>query len=271
MLFHREGVLDFAPDHQPHQLFHVGVAGSQRFDVGAVAQHGDAIADGENLVQVVRDKHHADAQQPQIVHHAEQVLGLARRQRGGRLIQHQHPRLQRQRLGDLNELLLRHAQLLHRAIEIDSHRQPLENGLGLAPHRPPIQQAPAVPDLPVEEDVVDGAHVGNQREFLKNNADAGLDRLAIVVKAALLAVDKNIALVRLINAAHDFHQRRFAGAVFAQQGVHFAALNGQIDAVQRLHAGKALFIRFSSSKGVTALPSAPNAPPQRANLAAVTS
>ena len=45
---------------------------------------------------------------------ANRAVGLLRRQRGGRLVEQQHARAQRQRLGDLDELHLRDAELRDR-------------------------------------------------------------------------------------------------------------------------------------------------------------
>ena len=54
------------------------------------------------------------------------------------------------------------------------------------------------------------------------------------------AVDQDLALVRLVHAVELAHQRAFAGAVLAQQGVHFAGVHIKIDMVVRQHARKAL-------------------------------
>ena len=46
-----------------------------------------------------------------------------------------------------------------------------------------------------------------------------------------LAVDEDLALVRLEQAVEDVHQGRLAGAVLAEQGVDLAGLDGQVDVV----------------------------------------
>ena len=46
-----------------------------------------------------------------------------------------------------------------------------------------------------------------------------------------LAVDEDLALVRLQQPVQDVHQRRLAGAVLAEQGVDLAWLDGQVDVV----------------------------------------
>ena len=54
----------------------------------------------------------------------------------------------------------------------------------------------------------------------------------------LLAVNKDLPLLRVINAAEHLDQRGFAGAVFAQQRVDLACLELKIHMLQRLDARK---------------------------------
>ena len=76
-----------------------------RRDVAPVAQHGDAVAEREDLGHAVADVDDADAPRLQVAHDAEQRLRLGLGQRGGRLVEDQHPAVERQRLGDLDQLL----------------------------------------------------------------------------------------------------------------------------------------------------------------------
>ena len=46
-----------------------------------------------------------------------------------------------------------------------------------------------------------------------------------------LAVDEDLALVRLQQPVEDVHQGRLAGAVLAEQGVDLARLDGEVDVV----------------------------------------
>ena len=55
-----------------------------------------------------------------------------------------------------------------------------------------------------------------------------------------LAVDADLAGVRLVEAVEDVHQGRLAGAVLAEEGVNLAALHLEGDAVVRDHAGELL-------------------------------
>ena len=77
----------------------------------AVAQHGHAIGELEHLVHAVRGVDDRDAFARELAHDLEQRLAFRRRQRRGRLVHDEDARVERQRLGDLDQLLLADAQL----------------------------------------------------------------------------------------------------------------------------------------------------------------
>lgn len=56
-----------------------------------------------------------------------------------------------------------------------------------------------------------------------DEGDARLDRVGDAERAPLDPVDADHAPTRLGDAAEHAHERRFAGAVFADQTDHFAA------------------------------------------------
>ena len=75
-------------------------------DVAAVAHHRDALAEREDLVQPVRDEEHRGALGAQRLDDAEEAVDLGRGERGGGLVHHDHARLGRERLRDLDDLLV---------------------------------------------------------------------------------------------------------------------------------------------------------------------
>ncbi len=76
--------------------------------------------------------------------------------------------------------------------------------------------------------------------MLVDHADAGADSIGRRVEHLRLAVDQNLAFIRLIQAVQLPHQRAFAGAILAQQGVHLAGIHVQADLVVRQNARKTL-------------------------------
>ena len=68
--------------------------------------------------------------------------------------------------------------------------------------------------------------------------EAGLDeseRMARVGDLLRHAADTDLAAVRMIEAIKDRHQGRFAGAIFADDSVHAAAPDAQVDVAVGVH------------------------------------
>ncbi len=55
-----------------------------------------------------------------------------------------------------------------------------------------------------------------------------------------LSVQQDFAFVRMIQAIQDFHQRAFARAIFAQQGMNLTRLHIKVHMIVGKHAGKSL-------------------------------
>ena len=94
--------------------------------------------------------------------------------------------------------------------------------------------------LVAEIDVLADRQVGEQRLLLEHHADALAVGVGGAFDARRLAGDEDLAGVGLIDAAQDLHQRRFAGAVLADQADDLSGLDLDRDVLQRVHAGEAL-------------------------------
>jgi hypothetical protein len=68
--------------------------------------------------------------------------------------------------------------------------------------------------------------------------DASPERIADPGKSDRRSVKLNFANIGRLGAGDDFHQGRFAGAIFPDDRQHFAGSNVEIDAIERPHAGK---------------------------------
>jgi len=234
----RKAVLDAASHHHLDKTAHVRLRDFGHAHILTVAQHRDAVAHLENFFEVVRDEDHCDALLLQLPHDREQMLGFGGRERGGRFVENQNARFERERLADLDKLLLRNGEFANRHGQVDRHAEPRENFRCRAPHLAALEQTETILHFAAEKHVLHRVQVRNQAEFLKHDADAGRHRVVIVREVARRAFDRDRAFVRLIDAAQNLHQRRFARAVFAEQRVNLAARDVQMNALQRLHAGK---------------------------------
>ena len=78
--------------------------------------------------------------------------------------------------------------------------------------------------------------------MLVHHADPRVDRLPRRVDPQRLAIQPKLALVRVVEPVEDVHQRGLAGAVLAEQGVHFALAQVEVDTVVGHHSREALVI-----------------------------
>ena len=100
--------------------------------------------------------------------------------------------------------------------------------------------ADAVQLLGAEHDVLEHGQVVGQHEVLEDHADAELDGVGGRAHRAPRAVDLDGAVVGLLHAVQDLHQRRLAGAVLAHDRVHRAGTDVDVDVVVGDHAGEPL-------------------------------
>ena len=233
------GLHELAPEHQRDQFQPRQLPRRGRPDQAPVAQHGYAVGDPVHLIDEMGDEDDRDAARLEIAQDAEQQLGLVGVEAGGRLVEHQNPRVLFERAGDRDQLLNRDRIGAERALDVDVDIEPREplarDGARLAPGN---QAEPA--RLAAEREVLGHRHGRDEIDFLVDRADAHRARLAGRADIDGAAVDANFALVAANRAGHDLDQRRLAGAVLSHQRMHFAGLDAEIDAIQRPHAGKRL-------------------------------
>ena len=73
-----------------------------------------------------------------------------------------------------------------------------------------------------------------------DNADARFAGILYTVDGDFLAIDKDLALVFLVNAAQNFDQGGFTGTVLSQKRVDLAAAQIKLYILQRVYTGKTL-------------------------------
>ena len=116
------------------------VGGVVRGDVAAVAHDRDPVAEREDLVEAVRDEQDAGALVAEAAGDGEQPLHLDSAERGGRLVHDEHLGVERDGLGDLDDLLVGDGQALGDAVGIDRDAEPVEELARLGAHGAPVDQ-----------------------------------------------------------------------------------------------------------------------------------
>jgi hypothetical protein len=94
--------------------------------------------------------------------------------------------------------------------------------------------------LGAEHDVFEDGEIIDQHEMLVHHADAERQRVAAVGDGMGSAVDADFAAIGSIEAVEDGHQRRLAGAVLADDAVHRAAPDLEVDVLVGMHRAEAL-------------------------------
>ena len=226
-------------DHQRGQLAVAG-RGRELPDHLAAADDRDDVRDLLDLFELVRDEHDGPAAGLQVPDDPEQFLGLARGEHRGGLVEDQHAGLAQQGLDDLHPLLHADRQILDQGVRVDLQAVALGQFADVAAGAPPVDPAERPGALHAEGDVFRHGEYRHQHEVLVHHADAGLDRAAGRAEVLRLAVQQDLALVRLGQPVQDVHQGGLARAVLAEQRVDLARFHGQVDVIVGHEAAEAL-------------------------------
>ena len=200
-----------------------GIAGR---DLLAAAQDRRRVAEPFHLFELVADVEDRAALGLEAIEHDEELIGFLRRQHRGRLVEDQELRVLHQRAHDLDALALADRQPPDLALGIE--RQAVDPRGFLEPRgdggeRFRRRQA--------ERHVLGHGEVLEQREMLEHHADAERARLGRPGQHDLLPHPAQFAVARLDEAVHDLDQRRFAGAVLAEQRVDLGREKIEVDGV----------------------------------------
>ena len=201
-------------DEQRRGLLVQRVGGADLLDAAA-AQHGDAVAEIEGFVLLVRDEQRRDPhpldQRPQLPARPLTEGGI---EVGQRLVEQQHPRLRGQRPGERHPLLLAAGELLHApALE----PREVNEREGVSDPRVGVGDV-----VQTERHVFADVQVGKQCVVLEHHAEAAArGRQA----CDFLALDADRSRVRRLEAGEEAQQRRLAAPRRTQQGDDLAAGN----------------------------------------------
>ena len=99
------GFLELTSEHQRNEFQARKLRRRAFADEAAVAQHRYAVGDPVNLVEKMGDEDDRDASALEIAQNLEQKLDLVGVETGGRLVEHEHPRIVLERPRDRDQLL----------------------------------------------------------------------------------------------------------------------------------------------------------------------
>jgi hypothetical protein len=173
---------------------------------------------------------------------------VGRQGRGG-LVHDEHADVQRDGLGDLDRLPGGDRQAAGGHARIDVHAEARQDVRRLVAHTPPVHHPAQV--AVADEDVPGDAEVGEDQRFLEDRGDAPGLGVGGAAQPHALAVDEDLTAVGRVHAGHDLDQRRLAGAVLADEGVHIARQEVEPHVVQLRVAPNVLEMPRMASTGAT--------------------
>src|SRR6202021_4057306 len=88
------------------------------------------------------------------------------------------------------------------------------------------ESEPARP--PAEENVLADVEISAQCKVLVDHLDAEIAALVRTLEMHRLAVDHDVARISLVRAGHDFHERRLACRIVADETEAFSGHRGKI-------------------------------------------
>ncbi len=239
---------DGAADHAPHQVAGRHVGDRVGRHVLAVAHHGDGVAELGDLVEAVRDEDDGVARVAQATRDREEPAHLDGAERRRRLVHDEQPGVQGDRLGDLDDLLVRDGQPLGRTVRVEVDAEVAEELPGPGPHGAAVDAAEPAERLPAQVDVLGDRQVGKARGLLVDDGDPGRLGLGRAAEVDGLAAELDHAGVAAVHAAHDLDQRGLARAVLPHERVDGAGLYDQGAGAERGHGSEGLGDPFQAQR-----------------------
>ncbi len=239
----RQGRVEVAERPADHQLDGAvarHLTGRLGRDQAAVAQHADAIGDAVDLVHPVTDEHDRDRALAQPLHDLEQPLDLTQRERCGRLVHDQDARIGRQRARDLDQLLLRAAELLQGHARVASEADRVDQHRGRAADLPTVKAPEAIRRHVTEEQVLGDRQIGEQPRMLMDHGNPAAEGIEGRAQLNGRPVEHDLPGIGPIEAAQKLDAGALAGTVFPKQGEHLAGAQIQGDVLDGDRAAKGL-------------------------------
>ncbi|RMU40254.1 hypothetical protein ALP30_05106 [Pseudomonas syringae pv. primulae] len=230
-----EDTFKAAPDHLLDQFTHRHLSCGVQRDLSAVAQDQNTVGDPRDFLQTMADVNERHAFGLEAFDLLKQQLGFftAKGRRG--FVENQQACVQGQGFGDLDQLLRGDAQTLDLARSRHIQAEAFQLFLRLRLHVVPVNLAVAHWQPP-DKDVLGNRQLRQQANLLMDQADTGTQRRTRRGGRVIFAEPAHGASrLRLHQARDNRREGRFACAVFAEQGEHFARPHIDVDLREHLH------------------------------------
>ena len=188
----------------------------------AVAEDRHTVGERLDLMHFVRDDDDRLAVVAHVAQYGEELVGLLRRENGGRLVKDENVRAAVENLYDLDRLLLGDGHIVDLLRGIHAEAVFVADLADLCRGCFEIELAGQT-----ENDIFRRRQHIHELEMLMDHADAVVKGVLGGADDNFLSVDLDLALIREIDAGEHIHKRRLAAAVFAEQREDLSAVNIQ--------------------------------------------
>ena len=202
-------------------------------NVVAVAQDRRPIRDSRDLVHAVRDVDDRHTFGFQAAKEVEQLVDLAARQRGRRLVEDEHLHVARDRLDDLRQLPLASGEVADYALADRCRRREPETARARALAAVASSMRPSESLLSLFRKMFCATvSVGTRLISWKIIPMPARFEASGLCSVSVRSVDLDLAGAWFVNAVQDLEDRRFAGAVLAEQRMNLATAHVEADIFQ---------------------------------------
>jgi len=181
-----------------------------------------SLGNREHFLELVRDEDDGDAPSAQPLDDGEEARHFAVRERRGRLVHDDDPRLVDQRATDRCQLLVRDGELADLGVEIEIEPELVDYRARLRPDGARPVEALPTGHLSGEHDVLGDGEIREQGEILVDHLHSAGDRRRRVHTGVRLAVDDDLTGVGPLDSGDDLDEGRLAAPVLSREAVHLA-------------------------------------------------
>jgi hypothetical protein len=214
-----------------------------------VAQNGDIISDGEQLLHFMGDVNDRHAVGFEVGDDSKERFSLGGCQGRGWLVHDQDANIMGKRFRDFDDLLLANAKVSHQGGGVQRLFEAVQQFAGNL-FLLPMLDDPSSGDFAADENILRDAEIREKLEFLENDPDPGARRLACRLEFDRNSVEENASRGWLGDASQNFHQGRLARSILANEDVNCTLMNGEIDLIEGECAWITLSDLFSENHDV---------------------
>ncbi|MNQ63128.1 hypothetical protein D3C85_774990 [compost metagenome] len=195
--------LQFLTHDAPHQMCTIDIGHAPAFNEGAVAKDAVVVGDLRQLTETVGHINDPGTTGGQAANGLEQRFRFALTNGRGRLVHDHHLTVMAERLGDLYQLDLRHAQAVHRAGGVHVEFQALQQFAGAPVQLLAVDDTTGTPWFAAQPDVLGNRHIGDGFQLLSDHRHSCSQCVTGAVELYRFSVQQNAACVALGDTHED--------------------------------------------------------------------